>query len=130
MCLRYFFNICSLRVRCYLMTSSSLLVSLQVALAIFACIFHAATVTCDRSFKIFSSMNNSSKSSHHWIGPIGHRKITVDVNGGGHYRSVQDAVNAVPDNNRKNVLVQINAGCYKYIYTPTIKSSLINYNHS
>ncbi|KAG5061404.1 hypothetical protein JHK87_002433 [Glycine soja] len=100
------------------MTSSSLLVSLQVALAVFACIFHAATVTCkphhrDRTLKIFSSTSNSSKSSHHWIGPIGHRKITVDINGGGHYRSVQDAVNAVPDNNRRNVLIQINGGCYK-----------------
>ncbi|KAK8599027.1 hypothetical protein V6N13_076967 [Hibiscus sabdariffa] len=46
--------------------------------------------------------NNATRHRHKWIGPIGHRLITVDVNGLGHFRSVQDAVDAVPENNRKN----------------------------
>ncbi|KAK8479176.1 hypothetical protein V6N11_068357 [Hibiscus sabdariffa] len=56
--------------------------------------------------------NNTTSHRHKWIGPIGHRLITVDVNGLGHFRSVQDAVDAVPENNRKNVLIRISAGYY------------------
>ncbi|MFQ6637840.1 hypothetical protein Gotur_012935 [Gossypium turneri] len=55
---------------------------------------------------------NSTRHRHKWIGPIGHRLITVDINGLGHFRSVQDAVDAVPENNRKNVLIRISAGYY------------------
>ncbi|OMO59669.1 Pectinesterase, catalytic [Corchorus capsularis] len=55
---------------------------------------------------------NSTRHGHHWIGPIGHRRITVDLNGLGHFRSVQDAVDAVPENNRKNILIQISPGYY------------------
>nr|KYP55361.1 putative pectinesterase 68 [Cajanus cajan] len=64
----------------------------------FILLLHVTTVTC----------RNSSK----WVGPIGHRLITVDINGGAHFRSVQAAVNAVTENNRMNVLIQINAGYY------------------
>ncbi|XP_054791570.1 probable pectinesterase 68, partial [Prosopis cineraria] len=46
------------------------------------------------------------------VGPTGNRVITVDVNGGGNFRSVQAAVDAVPDNNRVNVTIQISAGYY------------------
>ncbi|MCI01482.1 putative pectinesterase 68-like, partial [Trifolium medium] len=65
----------------------------------------------DSSFNYLSSSNSSK---HPWIGPVGNRVITVDINGGGQFQSVQDAVNAVPDNNIMNVLIQIRAGCYKY----------------
>jgi hypothetical protein len=41
------------------------------------------------------------------------RYIVVDKNGGGHYTSVQEAVDAVPDYNSKWVFIQINAGLYK-----------------
>lgn len=98
---------------------ASLLVSLlQVVLVVLTCIFDAATVVKstphhDRTLETFSSTNSSN--NHHWIGPIGHRKITVDINGGARFRSVQDAVNAVPDNNTNNVIIQISAGCYMYI---------------
>lgn len=37
----------------------------------------------------------------------------VDQGGGGHFRSVQAAVNAVPDNNRVWIVIQIKAGLYK-----------------
>ncbi|KAK8658201.1 hypothetical protein V6N13_036413 [Hibiscus sabdariffa] len=43
---------------------------------------------------------------------MGHRLITVDINGLGHFRSVQDAVESVPENNRKNVEISISAGYY------------------
>ncbi|PPD77615.1 hypothetical protein GOBAR_DD25466 [Gossypium barbadense] len=61
-----------------------------------------------------SSCNNTNTTRHHhkWIGPIGHRLITVDVNGSGQFRSVQDAVDAVPENNRKNVMILISPGHY------------------
>ncbi|KAK6157982.1 hypothetical protein DH2020_005296 [Rehmannia glutinosa] len=58
-----------------------------------------------------STTSNSSEHGHHkWVGPVGHRLITVDVNGLGDFRSVQDAVDSVPDNNRMNVLILIRAG--------------------
>ncbi|CAL0331149.1 unnamed protein product [Lupinus luteus] len=84
----------------------NLFISLQILLA-FTCIMHAATVTCT-----VSSSSSNSSTKHNWIGPIGHRVISVDVNGSGHFRSVQAAVNAVPENNRMNVLIQISAGYY------------------
>ncbi|MBA0729663.1 hypothetical protein Golax_023126 [Gossypium laxum] len=61
-----------------------------------------------------SSCNNTNTTRHHhkWIGPIGHLLITVDVNGSGQFRSVQDAVDAVPENNRKNVMILISPGHY------------------
>lgn len=57
--------------------------------------------------------SNSSKHGHHkWVGPSGHRVITVDVNGLADFPTVQAAVDAVPQNNMKNVLILIAAGCY------------------
>ncbi|PNX61029.1 pectinesterase, partial [Trifolium pratense] len=61
----------------------------------------------------FNYLSSSNSSKQQWIEPVGNRVITVDINGGGQFRSVQDAVNAVPDNNIMNVLIQISAGCYK-----------------
>ncbi|ESW27651.1 hypothetical protein PHAVU_003G220500 [Phaseolus vulgaris] len=81
---------------------------LQMFLLFSCCILlHATTVTCTNHPKMVSSTNSSK-----WVGPTGHRVITVDINGGGHFRSVQAAVNAVPDNNRMNVLIQISPGYY------------------
>ncbi|KAD5508092.1 hypothetical protein R6Q59_031260 [Mikania micrantha] len=55
----------------------------------------------------------SSKPRHNWVGPIGHRNITVDINGYGDYKTVQAAVDSVSMNNRKNVLIHILEGVYK-----------------
>lgn len=74
-----------------------LFISMQVLL-VFIFVLHALTIT--------------SATFHRWVGPVGHRVITVDVNGGGHFRSVQAAVDAVPDNNRMNVQIQISPGYY------------------
>ncbi|KAI3962613.1 hypothetical protein MKW98_008480 [Papaver atlanticum] len=49
---------------------------------------------------------------HHWVGPSGHLFITVDASGLGDFLSVQAAVESVPNNNTKNVLIKINAGVY------------------
>ncbi|GAA0176305.1 hypothetical protein Leryth_014809 [Lithospermum erythrorhizon] len=60
-----------------------------------------------------TSKNSTSKKHHHkWIGPSGHLFITVDADGFGDFLSVQDAVDSVPVNNTKNVLIRIKAGCY------------------
>ncbi|TXG51146.1 hypothetical protein EZV62_023670 [Acer yangbiense] len=62
-----------------------------------------------------SSANYSTTNHHHhhkWVGPVGHRVITVDVSGLGEFLSVQAAVDSVPENNRMNVLIQIGAGFY------------------
>ncbi|KAL0446302.1 UNVERIFIED_CONTAM: putative AC transposase, partial [Sesamum latifolium] len=58
------------------------------------------------------SSNSSNHRRHKWVGPSGHRLIRVDVHGLGDFRSVQAAVDSVPEGNRKNVLIQISAGCY------------------
>jgi pectin methylesterase-like acyl-CoA thioesterase len=99
------------------MAKTTLFYLLQL-LVIFTCmLLNAGIVTLgarhhhDATFNYLSSSNSSE---HHWIGPVGNRVITVDINGGGQFQSVQDAVNAVPDNNTMNVLIQISAGCYKY----------------
>lgn len=56
---------------------------------------------------------NSTKCHHKWVGPSGHLSFTVDARGAGDFLSVQAAVDAVPDNNTKNVLIKIKAGCYE-----------------
>lgn len=77
----------------------------------------------DTTFNSLSS-SNSSNDNHHWTEPVGHRVITVNVNGGGQFSSVQDAVNDVPDNNTMNVLIKISAGKYKYeLASTTIDNS-------
>lgn len=87
-------------------------------LLVFTCMLYTTTVVTagahyrDGTFKF--NLLSSTKQNHTWVGPIGHCVITVDVNGGGNFRSVQDAVNAVPDNNRMNTLIQISAGYYMY----------------
>ncbi|CAN1333550.1 Probable pectinesterase 68 [Linum perenne] len=49
---------------------------------------------------------------HHWVAPVGHRVITVDVNGSGQFRSVQAAIDSVPENNNENVVVRLSPGVY------------------
>ncbi|KAF7810096.1 putative pectinesterase 68 [Senna tora] len=78
-----------------------LFLSLLNLLLLFTFVFNALTVTSTLTFHRSTG-----------VGPIGRRVITVDVNGGAHFRSVQAAVNAVPDNNRMNVIIQISAGYY------------------
>lgn len=56
--------------------------------------------------------NDSTRQHPRWIGPVGHRLITVNVNGSADFKSVQDAVDSVPENNRKNVTIRISAGYY------------------
>lgn len=81
--------------------------------------FHLYIVTSFLSLALFqvsisatAQAANSTKHHHMWIGPVGHRVITVDVNGSGEFKSVQAAVDSVPERNRMNVLIQISAGCY------------------
>ncbi|XP_010530051.1 PREDICTED: probable pectinesterase 68 [Tarenaya hassleriana] len=50
---------------------------------------------------------------HKWVGPVGRRVITIDVNGGGQFRSVQDAVDSVPKNNNMTIILKISPGYYK-----------------
>lgn len=58
------------------------------------------------------SNSNTTNHGHKWVGPSGHRLITVDVNGSGDFRSVQAAVDSVTPGNQKNVVIQISAGYY------------------
>ncbi|RWW60305.1 hypothetical protein BHE74_00032712 [Ensete ventricosum] len=50
---------------------------------------------------------------HEWyFKPTGTQTIVVDANGSGHFSSVQEAVDFVPANNTKRVIIQIQAGDY------------------
>lgn len=85
-------------------------------------LFHAEPAQARRSFDILSSpatgnsssssSSNSTSNKRKWVGPVGHRLITVDLKGSGDFRSVQSAVNAVPNNNTVNVIIHIKPGCY------------------
>ncbi|KAM0014130.1 putative pectinesterase [Helianthus debilis subsp. tardiflorus] len=76
----------------------------------------AAYVLCFFFFFCTSATSNStSKPRHKWVGPIGQRNITVNVNGSGDYSTVQAAVDSVSANNRKNILIHISAGVYVYV---------------
>ena len=65
-------------------------------------------------FLYASPSNATSTPSHKWVGPSGHRNITVDINGLGDYTTVQEAVDSVSTNNMKNILIRILAGVYVY----------------
>ncbi|KAE8713798.1 putative pectinesterase 68 [Hibiscus syriacus] len=94
------------------MESSSLSSLLLFHVCFFLCLAPPLLATSSVVNANTSSNTNTTKHNHIWIGPIGHRLITVDIKGSGHFRSVQDAVDAVPENNRKNVLIQISPGNY------------------
>ncbi|URD97154.1 pectinesterase [Musa troglodytarum] len=50
---------------------------------------------------------------HEWyFKPTGKQTIVVGANGSGHFSSVQEAVDFVPANNTKRVIIQIHAGHY------------------
>lgn len=59
-----------------------------------------------------TASTNSTKHHHKWVGPIGHRVITVNVDGSGDFQAVQAAVDSVPTKNTENVVIQISAGNY------------------
>jgi hypothetical protein len=59
-----------------------------------------------------TNLTNYHHHHHKWVGPIGHRVISVNVNGSADFRSVQAAVDSVPVNNTENVVIQISAGYY------------------
>lgn len=95
-----------------------MLFNLMSSVACFS-LFHLYIVTSFLSLALFqvtisaaAQAANSTKHHPKWIGPVGHRVITVDVNGSGEFKSVQAAVDSVPERNRMNVLIQISAGCY------------------
>ncbi|PON93024.1 Pectinesterase, Tyr active site [Trema orientale] len=59
-----------------------------------------------------SPTTSTKHHRHKWIGPTGHRVITVDVKGSGEFQSVQAAVDAVAENNTVSVTILISPGCY------------------
>ncbi|KAF4353083.1 hypothetical protein CsatB_004882 [Cannabis sativa] len=55
----------------------------------------------------------SKSHRHKWIGPVGHRLITVDVKGGSaQFKSVQAAVDSVSENNTVSITILISPGYY------------------
>lgn len=68
-----------------------------------------------------ANANSTIKGHHKWVGPSGHRLITVDLHGSADFRYIQAAVNSVPDNNTQNVVIRISAGYYieKVVVPPT-----------
>ncbi|KAH7514174.1 hypothetical protein FEM48_Zijuj11G0060700 [Ziziphus jujuba var. spinosa] len=59
-----------------------------------------------------NASTNSTQHHHKWIGPVGNRILSVDVNGSGDFTSLQAAVDAVPENNTVNVTIRISPGYY------------------
>ena len=54
--------------------------------------------------------------------------IIVDKQGKGQFQSIQAAVDAVPGNNRQWVVIQINAGVYKWVCFPNnFQGNYLNY---
>jgi pectin methylesterase-like acyl-CoA thioesterase len=99
------------------MDTPTLLHSLQLLLVFTCMLLNAGIVTLaarHHHHTTFNTLSTTNSSKNQWIEPVGNRVITVDINGGGQFQSVQDAVNSIPDNNTMNVLIQISAGFYKY----------------
>lgn len=66
-------------------------------------------------FSVSTSSDSISKPRHKWLGPTGHRNISVDINGSGDYTTVQAAIDSISTSNRKNILIHISAGVYMYV---------------
>lgn len=49
---------------------------------------------------------------------VASRTIVVDQSGKGNYKTVQQAINAVPDNNKMRVIIVIRPGVYRCASTP------------
>ena len=49
---------------------------------------------------------------------VASRTIVVDQSGKGNYKTVQQAINAVPDNNKRRVVIIIRPGVYRWAPTP------------
>lgn len=73
---------------------------------------HATSSVHEFGYNSSSTISNTTKPHQEWVGPVGHRLITVDASGKGDFLSVQAAVDAVPENNGMNVVIQIKAGIY------------------
>ncbi|GAV88205.1 Pectinesterase domain-containing protein, partial [Cephalotus follicularis] len=101
----------------YISISLSLSLSLSLSMASFNFYFFLYIIVISflslLPLIVTISVTNYTKHHHQWIGPVGHRNITVDVNGAGEFLSVQAAIDAVPEYNTKSVLIQIFAGYYK-----------------
>ncbi|THU73268.1 hypothetical protein C4D60_Mb04t21000 [Musa balbisiana] len=57
-------------------------------------------------------LNSTKPHRHKWFEPTSQHTIVVDANGSGDFLSVQEAVDSVPENNTKRVIIHIHAGCY------------------
>lgn len=57
---------------------------------------------------------NATRPQGHrnWFKPTSQQTIVVDGNGSGDFLSVQEAVDSIPENNTKRVVIHIRAGCY------------------
>ncbi|XP_074584110.1 putative pectinesterase 68 [Curcuma longa] len=57
---------------------------------------------------------NATRPQGHrnWFKPTSQQTIVVDANGSGDFLSVQEAVDSVPENNTKRIVIHIHAGCY------------------
>ncbi|KAL1214011.1 putative pectinesterase 68 [Cardamine amara subsp. amara] len=73
-------------------------------------------------FSLVAACSNSNSTDdqqiqhhHHrkWIGPSGHKVITVSLNGHAQFRSVQDAVDSIPKNNNMSIVIKIAPGFYR-----------------
>ncbi|KAF8379235.1 hypothetical protein HHK36_028667 [Tetracentron sinense] len=80
-------------------------------------LLHAPLILASSShyYSLNSTSNacNTTKHHHKWVAPTGYRLITVDAGGSGDFLTVQSAVQSVPENNRENFVIKINAGNYK-----------------
>ncbi|XP_022543722.1 probable pectinesterase 68 isoform X2 [Brassica napus] len=76
-------------------------------------IFHCL---CFR-FSFVAACSNSTEEQHHhhrkWVGPSGHKVITVSLDGHSQFRSVQDAVDSIPKNNNMSIVIKIAPGFYR-----------------
>ncbi|KAG2261768.1 hypothetical protein Bca4012_013538 [Brassica carinata] len=84
----------------------------SVSLLIF--IFHCL---CYRFSFVAACSNSTEDQQHHhhrkWVGPSGHKVITVSLDGHSQFRSVQDAVDSIPKNNNKSIVIKIAPGFYR-----------------
>lgn len=91
--------------------------SLNYLFSVLIFIFHCL---CFR-FSFVAACSNSTEDQHHhhhrkWVGPSGHKVITVSLDGHSQFRSVQDAVDSISKNNNKSIVIKIAPGFYRYLY--------------
>lgn len=98
--------------------SLSYLLSVSLLFFIFHCL-------CFR-FSFVAACSNSTEEQHHrhrkWVGPSGHKVITVSLNGHAQFRSVQGAVDSIPKNNNMSIVIKIAPGYYRY-FNPSFSAN-------